>query len=85
MGGSTDGDLWMGELDILIVYLWRVEGGGWIFGWWIVDSGGWIVDSGGWVVDDWNVGPRLFCFTTTFGLQSNPPTKTKCDGRKKPP
>lgn len=27
MGGSIDGDLWMGELDILIVYLWRVEGG----------------------------------------------------------
>ena len=59
----------------------------------MVDSGGWMldmlivdlrrVDGRGWTVDDWNVGPRLFCFTTTFGLQSNPPTKTKCDGRKK--
>ena len=75
---SVDG--WVGYSDSV-----SVEGGGWIFGWWIVDSGGWIVDSGGWVVDDWNVGPRLFCFTTTFGLQSNPPTKTKCDGRKKKP
>ena len=28
MGGFIDGDLWMGELvDILIVYLWRVDGG----------------------------------------------------------
>ena len=32
MGGSIDGDLWMGELDILIVYLWRVD-------LWMVDSG----------------------------------------------